>query len=491
MDFDEQAVGDLAAQALREGEEEQAIPTVRAAAERLRDPTLWQWTALLQRSLDDHEAALHSFAEASRLAPDDFKIAHGRAHTAMEAGLDAVTLFERARELAPRNGEVLIGLAAAEASFGRGDAAANRLYQALEGSPMWIQGHEQLAQLLSTLGRPEEASESLERAIASHPREPALRIALFDLEVRRGSYGGLRGRLDETRVAGVDVAILGMYEAIYSAAHDDAVYPEALFGPASRPFDEFLDTWRVRHLLRVGEPGAALPILDKALAGPRSAELWAYAATAWQIVGDPRAEWLTGQPGLVQIIELKSALPQLSHLAEFLRTLHLSRGQYLDQSVRGGSQTDGPLFSRIDPMIREVRAAVVSAVEDYRRKLPPMDDKHPLLGRRRDRRIRFSGSWSVLLRSGGKHSNHVHPQGWISSALYVLLPKRTPGEPENAGWFTIGDPDERLGLGIGPTQTIEPVPGRLVLFPSYLWHGTIPFTDGERLTVAFDVAQPL
>ena len=41
-----------------------------------------------------------------------------------------------------------------------------------------------------------------------------------------------------------------------------------------------------------------------------------------------------------------------------------------------------------------------------------------------------------------------------------------------------------------PARLVEPAPGRLVLFPSWLWHGTRPFGDGERLTVAFDVAPP-
>ena len=36
---------------------------------------------------------------------------------------------------------------------------------------------------------------------------------------------------------------------------------------------------------------------------------------------------------------------------------------------------------------------------------------------------------------------------------------------------------------------VEPAPGKLVLFPSYMWHGTIPFTDpSTRLSVAFDLA---
>lgn len=488
--LDEETAASLAQRALQTGDEAQALPTVRAAAERLRRPVLWQWTALLERSLDEHQAALNSFAEAARLAPDDFTIAHGRAHTAMEAGLDAVALFEAARALAPRNGAVLIGLAAAEAAVGRGETGAERLRDALQGSPMWIRGHEQLAQLLSTLGRGAEATQSIEQAIARLPREPRLWEALLNLELRRGNYELLRAIIDRARAAGVEMPDFRIYEAIHAAEHDSEIYPDALFGPASRAFDDVLDTWRVRHLLRLGEPAAALPILDRALGGPRSAELWAYAATAWRMVEDRREEWLTGQPGLVQVTDLKPSLPALDDLAEFLRILHRARGEYLDQSVRGGTQTDGPLFSRIDPLVRQVRDVVVSAVDDYVRQLPPIDAKHPMLARRRDRATRFSGSWSVRLRSGGKHSNHVHPQGWISSALYIALPARTSGEREDAGWFTIGDPDERLGIDIGPSRTIEPVPGRLVLFPSYLWHGTVPFREGERLTIAFDVRPP-
>jgi hypothetical protein len=37
---------------------------------------------------------------------------------------------------------------------------------------------------------------------------------------------------------------------------------------------------------------------------------------------------------------------------------------------------------------------------------------------------------------------------------------------------------------------VEPRPGRLVLFPSTLWHSTEPFAAGERLVVSFDVSLP-
>jgi hypothetical protein len=56
--------------------------------------------------------------------------------------------------------------------------------------------------------------------------------------------------------------------------------------------------------------------------------------------------------------------------------------------------------------------------------------------------------------------------------------------------LTLGEPQAELELDLEPHRLVEPQPGRLVLFPSTMWHGTRPFEAGERLTVAFDVAPP-
>jgi uncharacterized protein (TIGR02466 family) len=181
----------------------------------------------------------------------------------------------------------------------------------------------------------------------------------------------------------------------------------------------------------------------------------------------------------------------MDSLERVLRKLHAGKGEFLDQSVRGGSQTDGPLFTRVEPEIRALRSAIVAAVQSHVRNLPAPDPAHPLLGKPRNRRIRFSGSWSILLRSEGFHANHVHPEGWISSALYIHLPERSPAESRTAGWLTIGEPVSGLGVELAPLREIEPKVGTLVLFPSYMWHGTRPFLSGERLSVAFDVQPPI
>jgi len=51
----------------------------------------------------------------------------------------------------------------------------------------------------------------------------------------------------------------------------------------------------------------------------------------------------------------------------------------------------------------------------------------------------------------------------------------------------VGGPPANLNLPLEPLCRIEPMPGRLALFPSFMFHGTKPFSEGERLTAAFDV----
>lgn len=480
---------DLARNALAEGEEAAALDQIVPAAEKSHSALLWRWAGLLHRSLDEHEQAIGDFERAAKLSPDDSGIAHGRARVALEAGQDSVELFLHARSLAPQDGSVLIGLAAARNAAGQSETAAAELAQALERAPGWLAGYEPLAQLLATRGDKERATEALERAISRFPQQEQLWTILLNMRVRQENFAAVDRDLGRAAAAGISAESLAYYRAIVAAELDDATFPEALFASASSA-DASLAIWRVRHLLRVGATGAALPCIDEAIAAGNDG-IWPYAATVWRLVGDPRSNWLEGDPRFVQTIDLTDALKPVPELADILRKLHLARGEYLDQSVRGGTQTDGPLLSRIDPQIRQLRRAIVTAVESYVGNLPPQDSSHPLLRERRNRRIRFSGSWSVRLRSGGRHANHVHPQGWISSALYIALPPKQPGEPDDAGWLTLGAPPDNLGVAVEPWRKIKPVEGRLALFPSSMWHGTEPFAKGERLTVAFDVRPPI
>src|SRR5439155_1194939 len=159
--------------------------------------------------------------------------------------------------------------------------------------------------------------------------------------------------------------------------------------------------------LRTGRIAAACVGIDAALKTEMALDIWPYAAAAWRIAGDPRWEWLEGDlDRMVSVIDLASELQDVAGLEQVLRSLHAGKGEFLDQSVRGGSQTDGPLFTNIDPRIRALRSTIVAAVRQHVENLPASDCNHPLLGPARDGPVRFSGSWSVFLKGGGYHANH-------------------------------------------------------------------------------------
>jgi len=480
-----------AIEALNAGREEEGLMQVEPARTAFpSDARLWQAIGLLYRSLEDLAPAVEAFDKAASLAPLDPLIAHSRARVALEAGLPAANLFERAHRLAPLDGQVLLGLAAAHFAEQGPAAALSSVEKQLHAHPGWLPGHDLAARLRYLSDGTDGFTASFERALATAPGHIDLWRGLIDTLMHAGQYDMALAAIDRARTAAGLHLAFDVNEAACMAEKGEYEAADRLFAPLAAVEDVTVAVRRIRHALRSGRPEAAAAIAEPLTIGPAANLVWPYLSIAWRMLGDPRLDWLEGDERLVGIYDLAAELPPLGALAERLRALHVPTGQPLEQSVRGGTQTDGPLFARIEPEIRALRKAVVAAVERHLAQLPPPDPDHPVLGLRRDRRIRFSGSWSVRLIGKGRHANHIHPAGWFSSALYVALPEEPDRGAPPAGWLTLGQPQAELGLDLPPVRQIEPKPGRLVLFPSIMWHGTVPFEAGERLSVAFDVEPP-
>src|SRR5262249_16600266 len=117
--------------------------------------------------------------------------------------------------------------------------------------------------------------------------------------------------------------------------------------------------------------------------------------------------------------------------------------------------------------------------------LPPELD-HPFIKKRPKRAC--LNAWAVVYPGDGRQVAHIHPDSWLTGVYYVSAPK--PSEHVRNGCLVLGAL-EIGGLNVGPpwgTRNINPVPGRLVLFPAYVPHATIPTRSSERrICVAFDV----
>jgi tetratricopeptide (TPR) repeat protein len=448
-------------------------------------------TDLIARSLElreaqDMEAALEAISAAVAQDPSEPRAAFGLAQLSFETWRPAAALFAKASALMPGNPDIVRNHALALAAEGEGTAAEALLEGALQANPGWLDGHRVLAAQRITGGDALGFDRSFAEAVALDPGNGALRMMWFqhyatmkDWERAGDILADARAVLPEHR--GLQLAELFLASES-GAARDNA----ELFAGYGELADPGLDLCRVRHHLRAGDVARAEAIALRHSEGAAARMFWPYLSLCWRLLGDERAAWLDGDPLYHATFDLDFSEAELTALAEVLRRLHRMKAPYPEQSVRGGTQTDRQLFFHPDPAIQGARQKISEAVRTYINALPEADANHPLLAPRRDAPLRFEGSWSVRLAGAGYHSSHTHVLGWISSAFYVVLP-----DEADKGHLALGTPPPELELPLAPYARVEPKPGRLVLFPSTMWHCTEPFAAGERLTMAFDVKLPV
>ncbi len=159
------------------------------------------------------------------------------------------------------------------------------------------------------------------------------------------------------------------------------------------------------------------------------------------------------------------------------------------RAIRGGAIVTDVLKNE-DPAIQGFARSLATVLERYVRDLPPAagDPGHPHL---RAIPTEFAlDAWANILDEGGHQSGHIHNLGWLSGVYYVEMPQAVrDDDPERAGWIEFNRPGYGIpDLGRATVRTLRPQIGMVALFPSYVWHRTVPFTGGgERISVAFDL----
>jgi tetratricopeptide (TPR) repeat protein len=386
--------------------------------------------------------------------------------------------------------ELLAHLGRALGFAGRAAEAETLITAGLSTRPADARLHSLLAELRWQRGAGADATSAIERAILDFPAELHLRLVAADLLRNMGYSERALQLLEEGLARAPDSAAFLTSTGVVLDELDRT--PEAIkllraaIPRARNPAQARRNL--VPALLRAREATEALSICDGMLvATPDDQKLVAYRATALRLAGDAEYERVCDYSRLVKTYVLE---PPASYggieefnrqLAHALTALHHTSQRPIAQSLRGGTQTARNLPAD-DPTVADFLAMLDAPIRDYISRLDAASP-HPVDRRKRDS-YRLAGSWSVLLSPGGFHVDHVHPQGWLSSAYYVQLP-RDAGGGSRAGWLKFGEPGVKVGLA--PQHHVEPRPGLLALFPSYFWHGTVPFHDGGRLTAAFDV----
>lgn len=419
--------------------------------------------------------------------------------------------LRQAVRLAPQDGAAQFALASIALWLGEEEEAESAARRAISKGMDDIHSYVLLGRLFNKQGRFEEAETAWRKAVRKDPSNPQAQRELAGLVwMQTGDLARARAELDAAPqshdIVAVTVKLLqdaGDEEGAWALVCKAADRDPSLNVLAARSGLKF-DPQDSDRRLAAAPPGVtpqarakaeievdlALGRIEQAVrraealhaARPTDQHAAALLAVAWRLAGDARYTGLYDYDRLVKRYRItppqgwNSLDDYLRDLGAALDTIHGPLTHPVGQSLRHGSQTmrslqDYPdpavraLFATIDAPIRAHIAAIGEGAQDYG----------------------FGGAWSVRLNSGGFHINHIHPEGWLSSALYVRVPEKMEGQQ---GWLKFGEPGPPTSPQLGPDHLVKPEPGLMVLFPSHMWHGTVPFTaDDKRLSCAFDIVR--
>lgn len=398
----------------------------------------------------------------------------GMSQTDVARALDAAMAAVRARRFAVakrladevleerrRNPTALYILGVIAHEDGRDAEAAERIQQALEINPQRVEFHAGLAQTLHALGRFDEALRSYEILLAQAPSSVPILNNIGNVQVLQGRFA----------------------DAV-------ATYRRALaLQPTATAHDNL-----VMALLMQGEPDAAIAAADACLKQfGYDTRAMAYRALAMRERGDELStQGVLGLHRFVHSEEVERfdgfanrATFHAALLAEVLAHPSLTY-EPPSRTTRKGRQT-GQLMRNPPLAVKSFEKAVRAAIDGYIARLP-VDLHHPFTTHKPT--SYHLNVWATVLSSGGHQDPHIHANAWLSGVYYAKLPPGvSAGSDGQDGWIEFGCNDHEIPSTRPPSvRRIEPREGLVVLFPSFLYHRTVPFTDDDtRISIAFDL----
>lgn len=409
-----------------------------------------------------HEQALGAFRRWTDALPNDPNGHYNKGNLLNSMGRpdEAARSFRRAVALAPDFAEAQANLGATLHMSKRYDEAARAYRRAIRKLGDNSELHHNLGAVLRAQHKNEEAAAAYRKALAIKPDRLEVREKLAatlqdlgDYDEAVGMFGGMLAQIP----ASVD-AIKGLAESLIAAGKAEE---------AARRCDAFLD-----------EQGYNSAVL-------------ACKAIALQELGDAEsAARIMDFERFIRPVEV-TVPDRYDDIAAFNAAIEAEIRAHdsldfepLGRATAAGFQT-GELFDNPTPAIARLADIVDDTVRGYIADLPD-ESGHPFIANA-PRRWTKNG-WGVVLQTRGHQRPHIHPSGWLSGVYYVHVPDSI-GDTSQQGWIEFGCPPANIGCRADhPTTRVMPRPGKMMLFPSYVYHDTVPFEDEQnRISFAFDI----
>jgi uncharacterized protein (TIGR02466 family) len=437
-----------------QGKLDEAIASYRkAAALKPKLAVVHYNLAIVLQQREQADEAIACYRKALALEPGFFE-AYGNMGTILQqqGKLDeAVASYRKALAIhADARGH--FNLATALRDQGKLDEAIASYRNALALQPGYAEAHNNLGEALRDQGNMQEAVASYQRALAINPThaEANYNMAQFLYDA---------GRLDEA-IAYFEKSQLDDWQerilyCLYKTEKYEAFNSRMQGLAASKHTSPFLATLSTHYATNFGT--------------------------------EDNYRFCTNPMDFVYHNSIAAlASPDSALLHELLRDIaHAEIAERKQGRLHNGIQSAGNLFKRSEASFRQLAALIQHEIEAYRQRFAGADCE---LMKSFPTETEFSSSWYVKMRQGGHLTSHIHETGWLSGSVYLSLPSdRGSGNDGSIEFSTHGDnyPQKHDNF---PHKPIAPKIGDIVLFPSSLFHRTIPFSSNEeRICVAFDL----
>ena len=445
---------DLAAQHHKEGRLSQAETAYQRILESdPNQPIALHLLGVVAHQTGKNDVAVDLITRAIAIDPD-LAEAHSNLGTALrDLGKleEAVTSYHKALALKPDYADAHNNLGNALKDLGKPEEAVASYHKALNLKPDLAEAHNNLGNALRDLGKPEEAISSYQKALNLKPdyvnAHNNLGLALREL-----------GRLEDA---------LQIFESI-DTPECYAHVLECLF--ALGEYDKFY---------------------EKQTASARNNEINTRVAAINAFASHQlnRSDPHPFCPTPLKFVRVCEPLDGVDDADGFLCDLMddlQSREAIWEppgKTTRHGFQTMSNLFKKPYGRLVELDRIIKDTIENYRFEFSSENCDFIKLF---PKTLTLSG-WFIRLIKGGHQAEHIHSGAWLSGIFYLQMPKCTDQE-EGSIELGLWGYDYPILNKSYPKNRFYPKNGGIILFPSSLFHRTIPFhSDEERMSIAFDL----
>lgn len=431
-----------------------AIDSYRKALKLQNLPELHFNLGIALTHLNRLDEAIASYRSAIQLQPQFFE-AHGNLGTVLQRQgklVEAITSYQKGLSINPQDARGHFNLGTALRDHGHLAEAVTSYREAIRLFPNYTDAHNNLGETLRDQGDMEAAVKSYRQALDLNPQHPQANYNMAEFLYLAKRYEEAIPYFKASQLE--DWQARSLYCLYKAEKFDDFKQALDRIINETRHTSPFIGTLSTHYALNFG-------------------------------IENPYNFCKNGFDYVYQ-----RSIPELAPGSVLLQDLlcdinHSEIAERKQGMLHYGTQSAGNLFKRPEASFLKLAELIKQEFVRYKECYAGADCE---LIKAFPQELEFTSSWYVKMRQGGHLDPHIHEIGWISGAVYLAMPKNKQRPEEgNFEYGTHGDqyPQKHANF---PAALIAPEVGDIVLFPSSLFHRTIPFSSNEeRICIAFDL----